>query len=60
MVLELVPVLSFFFLLSSTAGAAMWAARMEETARIRVGGHVTGEERTTEHDEGPVYHDDLV
>ncbi|KAL2263946.1 hypothetical protein VTK26DRAFT_4133 [Humicola hyalothermophila] len=61
MCLELVPVLSFFFLLTTTAGAAMWAAEMEKTARIRVGQYITGEERVTEHDaEGPVYHDDPV
>ena len=33
MLLELVPVLSFFFLLTSTAGAALWSARLEEQAR---------------------------
>ena len=32
MLLELVPVLSFFFLLTSTAGAALWTARIEEKA----------------------------
>lgn len=30
MVLELIPMLSLFFLLTTTAGAAMWAARIEE------------------------------
>ncbi|KAI1811110.1 hypothetical protein GGS20DRAFT_579337 [Poronia punctata] len=29
MILQLVPVLSFFFLVTSTAGSAMWAARLE-------------------------------
>ncbi|KKA27275.1 hypothetical protein TD95_005209, partial [Thielaviopsis punctulata] len=29
MVLQLIPVLSFFFLLTSAAGAALWAARLE-------------------------------
>ncbi|KAI1331494.1 hypothetical protein F5Y16DRAFT_269512 [Xylariaceae sp. FL0255] len=33
MILELVPVLSFFFLLTSTAGSAMWAAKLEKAAR---------------------------
>ncbi|KAI1435824.1 hypothetical protein GGR50DRAFT_276304 [Xylaria sp. CBS 124048] len=29
MILELVPILSFFFLLTSTAGSALWAAHLE-------------------------------
>ncbi|OAA59769.1 hypothetical protein SPI_05967 [Niveomyces insectorum RCEF 264] len=33
MVLELVPVLAFFFLLTSTAGSALWAAELETTRR---------------------------
>lgn len=33
MVLELIPVLSLFFLLTTTAGAAMFAARLEEEIR---------------------------
>jgi uncharacterized protein involved in cysteine biosynthesis len=33
MLMELVPLLSFFFLLTSTSGSALWAARMEEKMR---------------------------
>ena len=33
MVLELIPVLSLFFLLTTTAGAAMFAARLEDEVR---------------------------
>lgn len=33
MILELVPVLSFFFLLTTAAGSAMWAADMEKARR---------------------------
>lgn len=33
MLLELVPILSFLFLLTTTAGSAMWAARMEDEGR---------------------------
>ena len=33
MLLELVPVFSFFFLLTSTAGAALWSAAIEEKSR---------------------------
>ncbi len=62
MILELIPVLSLFFLLTSTVGAAMWAARMEEEARIRVGRPITHGEHAHAHRdvEGPVYHDDPV
>ncbi|KAI1365134.1 hypothetical protein F5Y08DRAFT_191532 [Xylaria arbuscula] len=33
MILGLIPVLSFFFLLTSTAGSALWAARLEHEMR---------------------------
>lgn len=33
MILELIPILSFFFLLTSSTGAALWTARMEHEAR---------------------------
>lgn len=33
MILELIPVLSFFFLLTTAAGSAMWAADMEKARR---------------------------
>ncbi|KAI1463563.1 uncharacterized protein F4812DRAFT_243885 [Daldinia caldariorum] len=33
MILELIPILSFFFLLTSTTGAALWAAKLERQAR---------------------------
>ncbi|KAL2163839.1 hypothetical protein VTH06DRAFT_5898 [Thermothelomyces fergusii] len=59
MVLQLVPVLSLFFLLTSAAGAAMWAAKMEERARARVGRPITDEDLPPDVD-GPVYHDDLL
>ncbi len=36
MILELIPILSFFFLLTTTAGSAMWTARLEEEKRGRV------------------------
>lgn len=37
MILELVPLLSFFFLLTTTAGSAMWAAEMEKTRDVPEG-----------------------
>ncbi|KAI1863628.1 hypothetical protein JX265_008845 [Neoarthrinium moseri] len=33
MLLELVPILSFFFLLTSTTGSALWAAKIEHSTR---------------------------
>lgn len=33
MILELVPLLSFFFLLTTTAGCALWVVNLEEEAR---------------------------
>ncbi|KAK4235360.1 outer spore wall protein RRT8 [Achaetomium macrosporum] len=58
MVLELVPILSFFFLLTTTAGAALWVAKMEEQARIRVGRPVTHEDGAHREEEEPDYYDD--
>ncbi|KAI8624179.1 hypothetical protein F5Y19DRAFT_337533 [Xylariaceae sp. FL1651] len=34
MILELIPILSFFFLLTSTAGSALWAAKLERQLRL--------------------------
>ncbi|KAG6002041.1 hypothetical protein E4U21_003555 [Claviceps maximensis] len=33
MILELIPILSFFFLLTTTAGSAIWAAKIEEARK---------------------------
>jgi hypothetical protein len=33
MIFELIPVLSFFFLLTTAAGSAMWAADLEKARR---------------------------
>ncbi|KAF3066326.1 hypothetical protein GL218_09125 [Daldinia childiae] len=33
MILQLIPILSFFFLLTSAAGAAIWTAKLEQQAR---------------------------
>ena len=60
MILELIPILNFFFLLTSTAGAALWVAKMEEQSRIRVGRPITAEEQAAHSSGEPPYHDDLV
>lgn len=57
MILELVPILSLFFLLTTTAGAAMWTARLEWQRRqdsVRAG--ASEEER----DDPPPYADHAV
>ena len=61
MILELIPILNFFFLLTSTAGAALWVVNMEERAKVRVGRPITAEEQAAHRDsDEPVYHDDPV
>lgn len=61
MLLELVPILNFFFLLTSSAGAAIWAASVEERARLRVGRPITADDQAARHDaDEPIYHDDPV
>ncbi|AEO67524.1 uncharacterized protein THITE_2116407 [Thermothielavioides terrestris NRRL 8126] len=59
MILELVPILSFFFLLTTAAGAAMWVAKMEGNARIRVGRPISHEDRVYDEEDGPVYEDQV-
>ncbi|KAK5625467.1 hypothetical protein RRF57_001183 [Xylaria bambusicola] len=51
MILGLIPVLSFFFLLTSTAGSALWAARLEH--QIRRSQQVPGETPAHDPDEPP-------
>ncbi|KAI0505379.1 hypothetical protein F5B22DRAFT_651761 [Xylaria bambusicola] len=51
MILGLIPVLSFFFLLTSTAGSALWAARLEH--QMRVSQQVPGEVSAHDPDEPP-------
>jgi hypothetical protein len=42
MILELIPVFSFFFLLTTTAGAALWVAKMENQMRGEAGAEDDG------------------
>ena len=35
MILELIPLLSFFFLLTTTAGCGLWVAKLEGKTRVR-------------------------
>ena len=59
MILELIPILSFFFLLTTTAGSAMWAARIEQERKLSgVDSLIVNEEPPTQ--PPPVYSDDLA
>ncbi|KAF5136306.1 hypothetical protein E5D57_000066 [Metarhizium anisopliae] len=59
MILELVPILSFFFLLTTTTGSALWAARIEdERKRTGVDSLIVNEQVPTE--APPEYSDDMA
>ena len=55
MILELVPILSFFFLLTTTAGAAIWTAHIEKSQRSVVSEEADHVEGTIE--QPPAYTD---
>ncbi|KAG6026904.1 hypothetical protein E4U41_001131 [Claviceps citrina] len=60
MLLELIPVLSFFFLLTTTAGSAMWAARIEdERERREVEPLLGNEDMATQHPP-PAYSEEIA
>ncbi|KAK2008990.1 hypothetical protein LZ32DRAFT_608905 [Colletotrichum eremochloae] len=56
MILELIPVLSFFFLLTTSAGAGLWAARIEDEKRRAATESLVGESLPPP----PPYEDDPV
>jgi hypothetical protein len=56
MILELIPVLSMFFLLTTTAGSAMWVAKIEKARR----GGQDAEEGEAPRTPPPHYEDDPV
>lgn len=65
MILELIPIFSFFFLLTTTAGSALWAVRLEELERLHLEGGEEGEAEAdveAAHDQAapppPPYEDD--
>ncbi|KAI0104286.1 hypothetical protein GGR51DRAFT_561097 [Nemania sp. FL0031] len=51
MILNLIPVLSFFFLLTSTAGSSLWAAKLEH--QMRMPPEAPGEASEQDPDEPP-------
>ncbi len=68
MILELIPILSFFFLLTTTAGSALWVHKLETVARQHREGEQQGQAQnpgaeshgTDEQASPPPYHDDPV
>jgi uncharacterized protein involved in cysteine biosynthesis len=59
MILELIPVLSLFFLLTTTAGAAQWTAQIEDESKSPAENEHAHEE-DTHPDAPPPYTDDVV
>lgn len=61
MILELIPILSFFFLLTTTAGAALWTARIEDDRKAQdvatIGEVYVHEDDEDETDAPPPYSD---
>lgn len=53
LILQLIPILSMFFLLSSAAGGALWAVKLEDEAKAQ-------EEQAPYDDAPPPYEDDPV
>ncbi|KAG6044799.1 hypothetical protein E4U39_003020 [Claviceps sp. Clav50 group G5] len=59
MVLELIPILSFFFLLTTTTGSAIWVAKIEDERNRRAVGSVDANEDVMEQPPPP-YSDDMA
>ncbi|KAH6954959.1 hypothetical protein HG530_015525 [Fusarium avenaceum] len=59
MILELIPVLSLFFLLTTTAGAAQWTAQIEDESKSPAE-HERAHEEDSHPDAPPPYTDDVV
>ncbi|KAG6241025.1 hypothetical protein E4U25_007025 [Claviceps purpurea] len=59
MVLELIPILSFFFLLTTTTGSAIWVAKIENERNRRAVGSVVANEDVMEQPPPP-YSDDMA
>lgn len=55
MILELIPILSFFFLLTTATGAALWTVDLEEQRRQRA-----AEEQISHDTAPPIYSDSVV
>ena len=53
--LQLIPILSIAFLLTSAAGSGLWAAKLEEEANAS-----EGDEQQRESEPPPIFEDDPI
>jgi len=60
MILELIPILSFFFLLTTTTGAAIWTAKMEMERRPQLDATPEPQGAVGEHNDPPPAYSDAV
>lgn len=60
MILELIPVLSFLFLLTTTAGAALWTARIENERKASAVPDAVREDDEQEETDAPPPYSDTV
>lgn len=60
MILELIPVLSFFFLLTSSTGAGLWVAKLEDERRARLTDERPAESEAAAPDAPPPYTDEVM
>ncbi|PBP16325.1 hypothetical protein BUE80_DR012973 [Diplocarpon rosae] len=60
LVLQLIPILSMFFLLTTAAGSALWAVKLEEQKRLIEEAPVPAPGTTDEEDPPPAYADDPI
>ncbi|KAF4121620.1 Pfam:DUF540 [Geosmithia morbida] len=60
MILELIPILSLVFLLTTTAGAALWTAKIEKERAAAPGDDSDGHDESNERDGPPPYADHLA
>lgn len=60
MILELVPIFNFFFLLTTTAGSAIWVAKMERDGRVSETSAGGATQAANTEQDAAVYHDNPV
>ncbi len=62
LMLQLVPVLSMFFLLSTACGSALWAAKLEEQKKLVAAGALPAprEDLGSDEEAPPVYTDNTI
>ena len=60
LVLQLIPVLSMFFLLTSAAGSALWVVKLEQQKRLVAEAQAVQGNPVEEEDPPPAYTDDPI